>query len=245
MSDTSELSEIYKKTKTDLDINLYDKVLELRKFEIENFWKRTLFFWGTIALIYAGFFNANLNDYQIIIPLIGLLFNLIFSLSTRGSKYWQEHWETIAVVYENELKFSLFSHDTQNLVNKNSKSVLTKPYRFSVSKLTMLLSDLSVFLWLFLWIQQLIELFKDSKLKTLISQAGVYILFNASEVLYYAYKFQVTTLELIWFIQALSLFSLIFIFMYNGKKGKNLKYLFYAFYPVHLLIIGLIKIFRF
>jgi hypothetical protein len=165
MSDTNDFTETYKRTKTDFDINLYDKVLELRKFEIENFWKRTLFFWGTIALIYAGFFNSNLKDYQIVIPLIGLLFNLIFSFSTRGSKYWQEHWETMAIVYENELKFSLFSHDTQRLVNENSKSILTKPYRFSVSKLTMLLSDISVLLWLFLWIQQLIELFKDSKLK--------------------------------------------------------------------------------
>ena len=50
-------------------------------------------------------------------------------------------------------------------------------------------------------------------------------------------------IRLIWFNQALSIISLIFIFTYNGKKGKNLKYFFYAFYPVHLLVIGLIKIF--
>ena len=87
--------------------------------------------------------------------------------------------------------------------------------------------------------------FRHSRIKTFISQASVYILFNASKVLFYAYKFQVTTWELIWFIQALSLLSLIIIFMYNGKKGKNLKYFFYSFYPVHLLVIGLIKIFKF
>jgi len=161
----TDFLKTYKRAKDTFGINLYDKVLDLRKFEIENFWKRTLFFWGTIALIYAGSFNAKLDNYQIIIPLIGLLFNIIFSLSTRGSKYWQEHWETIAIIYENELKFDLFKHDTQNLVNKNSKSRFTKPYRFSVSKLTMLLSDLSVLLWGILWFKELLVLLKKNKLK--------------------------------------------------------------------------------
>ncbi len=36
-------------------------------------------------------------------------------------------------------------------------------------------------------------------------------------------------------------FSIIPILMYNGKKGKGLKWLFYIFYPGHLLIIFLIK----
>jgi hypothetical protein len=86
--------------------------------------------------------------------------------------------------------------------------------------------------------------FKGSKIKTFISQTIVYMIFNATQILFYVYRFPGVTLKLSWFSQALSILALVFIFRYNHKKGKDLKYLFYAFYPVHLLVIGLIKIFR-
>ena len=35
-----------------------------------------------------------------------------------------------------------------------------------------------------------------------------------------------------------TLFSIIPILLYNGKKGKDAKYLFYIFYPVHLLVLS-------
>lgn len=135
------------------DIQLYEKILELRKFEIENFWKRALFFWGIIAIIYAGYFSMKSEDYPIIIALVGFLFNVIFSLSIRGSKYWQENWETRASEYEKENHFVLFE---KNKVEYEERHFFTIPYRFSVSKLTMLLSDLSTLLWLSLWIKEII-----------------------------------------------------------------------------------------
>jgi TraX protein len=42
-------------------------------------------------------------------------------------------------------------------------------------------------------------------------------------------------------LQAFASLALIFIYLYNGKRGFNLKYFFYWFYPVHLLILYLIK----
>lgn len=44
-------------------------------------------------------------------------------------------------------------------------------------------------------------------------------------------------------INGLALLAIIPIMLYNGQKGKNVKYLFYVFYPAHLLILALIKMY--
>ncbi len=42
-------------------------------------------------------------------------------------------------------------------------------------------------------------------------------------------------------IEIFAMLAMIPIALYNGKKGKSIKYLFYAFYPAHLLILWLIR----
>ena len=84
-------------------------------------------------------------------------------------------------------------------------------------------------------------IFRESKIRTVISQTTVFILFYASQILFAISRYPGISIKFIWFNQALSILALVFIFSYHGEKGKNLKYLFYAFYPVHLLVIGLVK----
>ena len=42
-------------------------------------------------------------------------------------------------------------------------------------------------------------------------------------------------------LQFYSLLSFIFIYQYNGKKGKSIKYFFYLYYPLHLMFLKIIK----
>lgn len=50
-------------------------------------------------------------------------------------------------------------------------------------------------------------------------------------------------LPLIYFngIEAVALIDILPVAFYNGRRGWNLKWIFYAFYPVHLLVLGLIR----
>ncbi|WP_022749779.1 TraX family protein [Lachnobacterium bovis] len=46
-------------------------------------------------------------------------------------------------------------------------------------------------------------------------------------------------------IEKWSIFGIIFIYLYNGERGKQNKYLFYIFYPGHLILLTLIRFFLF
>lgn len=68
----------------------------------------------------------------------------------------------------------------------------------------------------------------------------LFYIFNQNKVLTFS-TYLATLLSYMTYKNSLfawpSIFSLIPIFMYNGQKGKNIKYLFYIFYPLHMLIL--------
>ncbi len=49
-------------------------------------------------------------------------------------------------------------------------------------------------------------------------------------------------MALAWSIQLVAVLSLPIIALYNGERGKGMKYIFYIFYPGHLLLLYLIRI---
>jgi hypothetical protein len=80
------------------------KAWECRNFEIDKFWSRSLFFWGFIAAVLTGYIalivkgnaedSAGIGYLDFYLICLGFLFSLAWFLVLRGSKAWQENWET-------------------------------------------------------------------------------------------------------------------------------------------------------
>jgi hypothetical protein len=119
---------------------------DVRKFEIDLFWKRSTFFWAfsTTALGAYGFAN-NHPGLQFAAGCFGLVCAVVWTLVNRGSKYWQEVWEKkVEAVQPGAINFDLFSKRTNPSVEQSWK---WGAMHFSVSALATALSDFTIVLW--------------------------------------------------------------------------------------------------
>lgn len=69
-----------------------EHALDIKKFEIELYWKRATYFWALIAVTFAGFFRIisssiedNKDVYVFVIGCIGLFFTWAWFLVNKGS----------------------------------------------------------------------------------------------------------------------------------------------------------------
>ncbi len=74
-------------------------------------------------------------------------------------------------------------------------------------------------------------IFKNNKLAMLFSFSALSIYNFRRALLLTHFRLDVVLLVIF------TILSLLIIFLYNGKKGKNIKHLFYWFYPLHLIIL--------
>ena len=79
-----------------------DRAHEIRKFEIELYWKRSAYFWAFIALAFTGYGALQLQDQPcssksktlgFLLANIGFIASAAWFHVNRGSKFWQENWE--------------------------------------------------------------------------------------------------------------------------------------------------------
>lgn len=83
----------------------------------------------------------------VVFGVFGLVCSIVWSQGNRGSKYWQEYWEN---------KVNILQHQTTGNIFYDRKPKSPRFWdffagrRISVSKLTMALSDFTVFLWFLL-----------------------------------------------------------------------------------------------
>lgn len=85
-------------------------------------------------------------------------------------------------------------------------------------------------------------IFKGSKLNMVLVQ--MLLIFGLYLKKFSYYEFSLFNLQYILFQVLFALCSLLLVLMYNGKKGKSsgkIKLMFYFFYPVHLIILALLK----
>jgi hypothetical protein len=140
----------------------FEKSLQLRNYEIDNFWKRGWFFGFLLIAVLTGYFGLKKDhaSYCIIVSFLGLLISFFQSLMNRGSKYWQERWENKTKHKESILRVDITKtkkfDETERyyldagILAKN-ENIFTVARRISVSKITILVWDIITFFWFALW----------------------------------------------------------------------------------------------
>ncbi len=130
---------------------------EFYKSEVDNFWKRSVFYWGLIAAAFVAY--AALNDKEnakplmLLIACFGLVCSTAWTLLNRGSKYWYEAWEQKVLSIERTvLGVALFTH-VEPLIQNGWWGAAG----YSVSRLTIALSDFAVLMWIVLGLRTLLE----------------------------------------------------------------------------------------
>jgi hypothetical protein len=150
-----------------------EKILDIRKFEIELYWKRATYFWTFIAAFFGAYgITTTIKDadqlrvikFQYLIICLGLIFTFAWYLANKASKYWQVNWETHLNLTEDKVFGPLY----KTTISPKSYSGFwnpTKEYAASVSKINQILSLFVFFIWVALLadilISQRVVLFKN------------------------------------------------------------------------------------
>lgn len=145
-----------------------DKILEraydIRKFELDLYWKRATYFWGFLIAIFTAFFIAIDSSkkigfhIQFLIICMGLVFSFAWYLVNRGSTYWVTNYERVIDTIEEYKGISFY-----NLNLKNDNEFLKISYfPFSVSRINITISLFVVIIWLGLFLNALFYNIKNS-----------------------------------------------------------------------------------
>jgi len=134
--------------------------LDVRKFEIELYWKRATYFWTFIAASLAGYGAiqassiTNKHDLSVMLSCLGLVFSVGWLCVNRGSKKWQENWENHVDMLEDKECGPIYKVILTRLkptgFDENVQHFLNGPSPISVSKVNQIISLFVSILWAFL-----------------------------------------------------------------------------------------------
>ncbi len=138
-----------------------EHALDIRKFEIDLYWKRATYFWTFIAATLAGYAAIHAStpskpntDLLVVLSCLGIVFSFGWFCVNRGSKQWQENWENHVDMLEDEtigpLYKTILKRPPSNSFSEHVSEFMTGPSPFSVSKINQIISLYVTVLWLFL-----------------------------------------------------------------------------------------------
>ena len=160
---------------------IFDTAADVRKFEINLFWQRSLFFWGLVAAAFVGYASLvkERPNIAFLIACFGVVCSVAWSLANRGSKYWQEYWEL--EVEKTEVPVLGRQLFVGGSARKTSELWLA-PRQYSVSKITIALSDFATFIWACLAIRRLDIGALSLPFKTPTPEIMVWLIFGGTSV---------------------------------------------------------------
>jgi hypothetical protein len=137
---------------------------QTRALEIGLFWQRSLFFWGFIIAVGAGFIETydEAPTLGTVLACFGAICALAWSLVNRGSKYWQENWESKA----EEAAIGYLGEPLFGRPEPIHRPTWLGAKRFSVTDLTAGLSDFVCIGWTVAAGHQLWSIFDNPKSST-------------------------------------------------------------------------------
>jgi hypothetical protein len=134
---------------------------EIRRFEIELYWKRAAYFWTFIGAAFAAFlFVVNKQtgvppELKLLVSCIGLVFSVAWFIANRGSKYWQDNWEQHVDLLEDEITGPLYKLNP-SYPGKCNIWKLLECHPFSLSRINQVLNLFVIVIWLILVVWSLL-----------------------------------------------------------------------------------------
>ena len=160
----------YDETKKNKLEKAYNVISDIRKFEIELFWKRATFFWAFIAAIYTAYYHVLTKIYFIdnhythgAVPLIifaalGLFFCFSWLLSSKASKHWQENWENHLDLLEDDVTGPLYKIYQANSSYSVSKITIIAGWVVSFCAYCLLIFEFVCFVDMYIFSKKLFSL---------------------------------------------------------------------------------------
>jgi len=155
-----------------------ETALDVRKFEIDLYWKRAAYFWAFIAASLVGYTTTVDLKYGGTLPVIfanlGLAFSFAWLCMNRGSKFWQGNWEKHVDLLEDGIQGPLYKVIAFERPPKDHLLSRTA-FPFSVSKINQIVSNYVFVLWVVLLIRSILVLYIDLFPRCLRGLASVHL----------------------------------------------------------------------